>query len=258
MPAHSSHKLQPLDVGCFAPLKVAYGHQIEWLMRTHINHITKLEFLSAFREAFFIAMTAKNALGGWAGSGLVPYDPERVISRLDVQLRTPTPPGQVEPLPSQWSTKTPHNAIEANSQQELIKARIQSHQNSSPTTLLTAVDQLAKGATAVMHQMALLRTEVTTLHKANAVLSRRRRAKKTRIPVTGALSIQEAQDLLDQKAVEEQLAKESRRRGSRPREAGVRVQSCSRCKEAGHNARTCKKAVESSNSATPNVIMVDS
>jgi hypothetical protein len=206
MPAHSSHMLQPLDVGCFAPLKVAYGRQIEWLMRAHINHITKLEFLSSFREAFFAAMTAKNALGGWAGSGLVPYDPERVISRLDVQMRTPTPPGPVAPLASQWSAKTPHNAMQAISQQELIEARIRNHQHSSPTTLLEAVGQLAKGAAAVMNQATLLRAELATLQKANAMLSRHRKAKKTRIPVTGALSVQEAQDRLDQEAVEKQLA----------------------------------------------------
>jgi hypothetical protein len=29
MPAHASHLLQPLDVGCFGPLKQAYGRQIE-------------------------------------------------------------------------------------------------------------------------------------------------------------------------------------------------------------------------------------
>jgi hypothetical protein len=29
MPPHSSHLLQPLDVGCFAPLKLAYGRQAE-------------------------------------------------------------------------------------------------------------------------------------------------------------------------------------------------------------------------------------
>ena len=28
MPAHSSHLLQPLDVGCFSPLKRAYGNEI--------------------------------------------------------------------------------------------------------------------------------------------------------------------------------------------------------------------------------------
>ena len=45
MPAHSSHLLQPLDVGCFRPLKQAYSRQVEELMRTHITHISKLEFL---------------------------------------------------------------------------------------------------------------------------------------------------------------------------------------------------------------------
>ncbi|XP_044714673.1 DDE superfamily endonuclease domain-containing protein [Hirsutella rhossiliensis] len=33
MPPHSSHILQPLDVGCFGPLKQAYGRQIEKKMR---------------------------------------------------------------------------------------------------------------------------------------------------------------------------------------------------------------------------------
>ena len=29
IPAHSSHLLQPLDIGCFGPLKKAYSQQIE-------------------------------------------------------------------------------------------------------------------------------------------------------------------------------------------------------------------------------------
>jgi hypothetical protein len=52
MPPHSSHLLQPLDVGCFSLLKRAYSREIEALIRHHINHITKLEFLPAFKAAF--------------------------------------------------------------------------------------------------------------------------------------------------------------------------------------------------------------
>jgi hypothetical protein len=92
MPPHSSHLLQPLDLGCFGLLKKAYSHQIEQLMRMNISHISKLEFLCAFREAFFASITEKNIQGGFAGAGLVPYDPERVISKLDVRIRTPIPP----------------------------------------------------------------------------------------------------------------------------------------------------------------------
>ena len=57
----------------------------------HINHVSKLEFLCAFREAFFASMTEKNIRGGFAGAGLVPYDPEKVLSKLDVKLRAPIP-----------------------------------------------------------------------------------------------------------------------------------------------------------------------
>ena len=214
-----------------------------------------MEFLCALQEAFFIAITESNIQGGWAGSGLVPYDPERVISRLDVQLTTP--PSPVSRPTGQWTSKTPYNTTEANFQQELIKACIQKHQNSSPTALLEAVDQMAKGATAVMHQVALLRAENSTLQKANAALSRRQRAKRTRIPITGLLSIQDAQDRLDQEAIQKQLAQESRRQGSQAKRASTKIQSCSRCKEAGHNARTCKKVRESSKSTTDNVIVAD-
>ncbi|KAF1928545.1 DDE-domain-containing protein, partial [Didymella exigua CBS 183.55] len=60
MPPHSSHLLQPLDVGCFSPLKRAYSREIEALIRHHINHITKLEFLPAFKAAFNQSFTSAN------------------------------------------------------------------------------------------------------------------------------------------------------------------------------------------------------
>jgi len=49
----------------------------------------------------------------------------------------------------------------------------------------------------VMYKVALLRTEVSVLRKANKGLNRRRRAKKTRIRLKESLTIQKVQDLLD-------------------------------------------------------------
>jgi hypothetical protein len=60
MPAHSSHLLQPLDVGCFAPLKKAYGREAENLIRNRITHITKTEFLPCFIAAFKASFTPSN------------------------------------------------------------------------------------------------------------------------------------------------------------------------------------------------------
>ena len=59
MPAHSSHILQPLDVGCFGPLKKAYGQQIEDLIKARMTRITKTDFLPGFNAAFQATMTEK-------------------------------------------------------------------------------------------------------------------------------------------------------------------------------------------------------
>ena len=60
-------------------------------MRMYINYVSKLEFLYGFREAFFASMIERNIQGGFARSSLMPHDLERVLSKLDVKLRTPTP-----------------------------------------------------------------------------------------------------------------------------------------------------------------------
>jgi hypothetical protein len=256
MPPHSSHKLQPLDVGCFRPLKQSYGRQIEDLIRAHINHISKLEFLCGFREAFFASMTEKNIQGGFTGAGLVPYDPERVLSTLDVKLRTPTPPTSRPSTAQSWVFQTPHNPREAESQSTLIKTRIANHQNSSPTSILGAVDQLTKGTMAMMHQVALLRSEVSSLRKANEALSKRRRAKRTRVQLGGSLTVQDAKDLLDQKAVVGEVVQETQPDSGGTGGVRTKVRCCGVCGKPGHNVRTCQEVAESSDSSISDVIIV--
>ena len=143
MPPHSSHLLQPLDVGCFSPLKVAYSRQIENLMRLRINHITKLEFFPAFKEAFKTAFTKQNIKSGFRATGLVPYSPDNVLCNLDLKLKTPTPPPSQD---EEWTSKTPQTLKELNHQTEHIRNRVRRHQNSSPSSINEALGQLAKGA----------------------------------------------------------------------------------------------------------------
>ena len=137
-----------------------------------------------------------------------------------------------------------------------MMARVSRNPNSSPT--IATINQFTKGATAMMHQMALLRTEVHILQEANEALSKRRRAKKTRVQHGGSLTAQEKQDLEDQQAMERQLMQESRRGRGRAGGARTRAPCCSICKKPGHNARTCKGVIEASNLPTSNVINIDS
>ena len=203
-------------------------------MKARITHITKTDFLPAFSAAFQTAMTENNIKGGFKGAGIIPFDPESVLSRLDIKLRTPSPvDGGVE-LPTIWVPKTPNNPTEATSQTDYIKRRVSRHQGSSPTSILGAIDQVAKGACVIMHKMALLQAEIGQLREANSTLSRRRRARKTRLRQGGSMTIAEGKALQEQKDVEEQLKQEAQQMSGRKPRDERKGRRCGVCGKPGH------------------------
>jgi len=92
MLSYLSHLLQPLNVACFAPLKRSYSDGISALARNYIHHISKETFLLAFKAAYDLTFTKENARAGFRGAGLVLFNLDAVLSKLNVRLRTLTPP----------------------------------------------------------------------------------------------------------------------------------------------------------------------
>jgi len=250
LPPHSSHLTQPLDVGCFSVLKRFYGCEIDMFIKSHINHITKVEFFLAFHNAYIKTMTAENIMAGFRGAGLIPHNPQAVLSKLDVRLRTPTPTTPPSADADPWVSQTPHNPREALLQTDYVKSKITSHQGSSPTMIFNAVGQMAKGMETLAHTVTLLSAEIDTLRKANEALSKRRRAKKTRLRQGGALSIEDAQDILAQKDAEAQAKADRRSRGGAGEAGPSTSRRCSKCGKAGHNVRTCQVDVETSDESS--------
>jgi hypothetical protein len=240
MPAHSSHILQPLDVGCFAPLKRAYSKEIRVLALDHIGQIDKKAFIATLGEVFEKAFSKANILLSFRATGLVSSDPLVVLSKLDVKPRTPSPPLSVEP---QWNPKTPTNANEIEAQSTLLRDCIQRHQGSSPTPMMDIVDQLQRGTAMLLHGQTLLAARVLQLEASNKAASERKSRKRKRIQEDGDLSKEEAEDLVAQCDVRAQIEGESREGRART-DAGKRGKGhCRRCRETGHNSRTCKKDV---------------
>ena len=91
MSAHSSHLLQPLDIGCFTVLKRSYGQLVETRMRLGINHIDKLDFLEAYPKARNEAFKPDTIKHSFTAASLVLFNPDRVFSKLNIRLRTLIP-----------------------------------------------------------------------------------------------------------------------------------------------------------------------
>ena len=110
---YSSHLTQPLDISCFNILKRSYNKEIESFIKTHINYITKPEFFIIFKAVHFATMISKNIRAGFRSISLMPYNPQVILSKLDIKLRTPTPTGPPLLEANPWVSQTPHGPAEA-------------------------------------------------------------------------------------------------------------------------------------------------
>jgi len=124
--------------------------------------------------------------------------------------------------------------------------------------MLAAVDQLTKGTIAVIYEVTLLRSEVSSLYKANEALSKRQRAKRTRVQLGRSLTLQDAMNLLGPGAVGKEGVQETEPGSSGAAGGRTRVRCCSVYGKPGHNARTCQEAAEVSDAAVSDVIVVSS
>src|SRR5271170_2911375 len=114
LPPHSSHLTQPLDVGVFGALKKHMAAEIEPLMRTGIARVQKVEWLTAFVAAHDRALSTKNVLSGFRGTGIHPFLPTKVLRRVarspsPQQSRPSTPPNPLTPFNEDVLTDSPAN-----------------------------------------------------------------------------------------------------------------------------------------------------
>ena len=82
LPPHSTHRLQPLDVGLFSPLATYYSQQMNKLLTESqgLVRLTKRDFWLLFYEAWKQAFTTKNVRSAWEKTGIYPFDPSKVLS----------------------------------------------------------------------------------------------------------------------------------------------------------------------------------
>jgi len=82
LPPHSTHLLQPLDVGLFAPLQLAYWKAIEDYFLTTTIWINRDIFFPLYKEACQQAYIFRNITAAFKQCGIVPFNPRSVLSEL--------------------------------------------------------------------------------------------------------------------------------------------------------------------------------
>lgn len=83
IPPHSSHKLQPLDVGFMGPFKTYYAQEIETWLRSHPGRIvTVYQIAELVGKAYLRSASAETAVKAFQKCGICPLD-ENVFRDCD-------------------------------------------------------------------------------------------------------------------------------------------------------------------------------
>ena len=81
LPPHTTHILQPLDRGCFAPLKMAWKQEChEFYTKNPGRVVTRLDFTRLFAKAWYKAMTAQNIINSFKVTGVYPFNREVICN----------------------------------------------------------------------------------------------------------------------------------------------------------------------------------
>jgi hypothetical protein len=243
MPAHSSHLLQPLDVGCFSVLKHFYGQAVQDLARVGSTDINKRDFLDLYPAARQATFKPSIIASSFMSAGIIPFSPETVLSKLDLHPPTPTPPPSRGSASSrEFIPHTPSKAISFRRQASSIK-RLLVHRDITPDgEIYRQLEQASKGAQSVANQLAILTATCERVMAENGRKKKQRALLNRQLVYEGGITAEDMQIRLQidlQIEHEHQMAippAPAQAAGPANRRS---IQRCGNCREPGHKRNRC-------------------
>lgn len=218
IPSHTSHKLQPCDVGPFGPLKTAYREEVERLYRGGANTVDKRQFTLLYDRARTRTFTRRNICYGWSHTGLYPWNPQIVLQDIKVGPdSTSTTVAQLaktdpDTLCYNEMIRTPVTSDAVQLLRQLVE-RDTDHLDPAAKMRLT---KFANGAANIVADRDMLRDEAARLFEQNNEKSSRNAAQT----VVGRAKVMSYEDVVA--AVAQREAREaSRRRKGKKKMSGL-------------------------------------
>lgn len=212
LPSHTSHKLQPCDVGPFAPLKAAYRDQVERLNRGGVDIVGKEHFTYLYSPARDRAMTQRNIRAGWSATGLFPFNPDRVLKDIPkppARLVMPRPDDAAGTCSTAEALRTPVTPVTTEALtalHDLIKTDAQAVDKPSRQRLQRRIQKLASAARISFAERALLQDHNRFLFKINNEAKVRRSTKSVVLGKAKVMSYEDLEAARVKRAVKERDA----------------------------------------------------
>ncbi|ERF76576.1 hypothetical protein EPUS_05849 [Endocarpon pusillum Z07020] len=163
LPAHATHKLQPLDVGPFSPLSSAYSRAVEEYAPTGIAVLNRSMFTVLYVRARQEAFTERNIRAGWRRAGIWPINKQKLLEDPEIQNFGRTTP-EYQPAPIKEGPNhlysTPKKLDEIRELQAQIEAKVTPRTQRSVRKLSHAAIQEHAGAQLLQNELNNVRKQL--------------------------------------------------------------------------------------------------
>lgn len=141
-PPHSTHRLQPLDVSVFAPLAHHYSQGLDSLIRQSegCTAMSKRDFFAIFWPAFERAFTEKNIASAWSKTGILPFNPQKVLSIFSTADEDTSGRQSAERPPSGSSSSTFDSPSKAKRLRTVLNSSVAGSDRKTQRTLMKLSD----------------------------------------------------------------------------------------------------------------------
>jgi hypothetical protein len=217
LPPHTSHLLQPLDVGVFSPLKRALSAEIEKLFCLDTRRIPRIEWTEAYIIARSRAFTSRSIESSFRASGIYPISPITILSTLRMPTSTPptTPPPitTLKDLDRSLLDSSPPEGTELREATSLVNRIVRS------STLETPVKRYIERSGAAFErttsEVAILRKENTEFRELLRIRKKRKKGKRVAIKGKFVFNTQEILELVEEAEAETSKRKLKKKRTTR-------------------------------------------
>jgi hypothetical protein len=223
LPPHTSHKLQPLDVSVFSPLKRALAAETDAASRLDAGRVQRVDWTNMYIRAREKAFISANIISGWKATGLEPLSPIRVLDKLP---KASTPP----PLPIQTTSQSssldlsllhssPPEGTELRQANALFNAQIRDV-NGVPSPAKRYAERMTRALETTQSELVTIRKELAEQRELLQTRKKHKKGKRVALKGRFVFSTQEVLDIVKE-AEEDTAAKRSRKR---PRKRSISVE----------------------------------
>ena len=171
----------------------------------------------------------------------MPFNPDRVIQQLNIQLKTPTPPPSRSSNTQSSCLQTPQNIRQFVRQSTTITKRINERIRSPNQVIDQAIMRMSKAYEMTMNDLLLVRKENNDLRAAHEKEKIKRQKSKKQITTEYGITGEEAEALIQSQIEASQAATTTPAEPGLPASQRVvrRQFRCSGCNIEGHRINQC-------------------